>query len=365
MRRLLLAPLLAAAIVLPSCTATTAGDDAATTESAAPLPQTRAAPAASRRGDVVGVVQRVLPAVVNVVAEVGGGRGEGTGFVIRQDGIIVTNYHVVEGAGSLAVLTSEAEPTRYEARVIGGDPTKDLAVLKVDATGLPTVPLGNSDSLELGQEVVAIGYALGLDGGPSVTTGVVSSLNRVVRARDQNCPQGACPGGTRTYDHVIQTDAAINPGNSGGPLVDLAGRVIGINTAGAGAAVADNIGFAIQINAAEQTILDAAQNPDAPVAYLGVGSADASDPRLQLQLSIGTDRGAAIINVVPGGPAERAGIQVGDVIVSFDGRGVDDSATLGTLIRDHEPGDTVEVEVVRPDGSTETVTAELGTNPLP
>ena len=261
------------------------------------------------------------------------------------------------------VLTSADNPTKYDARVIGGDQTKDLAVLKVDATGLPTVPLGNSDSLQLGQQVVALGDALGLEGGPSVTTGIVSALNHVITAQDQNCQD--CPNGSRTYDHVIQTDAAINPGNSGGPLVDLAGRVVGINTAGANAAQAENIGFAIQINAAKQTILDAAQNPAGPTAYLGVGSVDASDPSVQLQLGVGSDRGAAIVDVAPGGPAEAAGLKVGDVVVSFDGRSIDGSDALGEAIRSHSPGDSVDFVVVHPDGSRDTLTARLGTNPLP
>jgi S1-C subfamily serine protease len=198
-----------------------------------------------------------------------------------------------------------------------------------------------------------------------VTTGVVSSLNRVVQAQDQNCPPETCKNSTRTYDHVIQTDAAINPGNSGGPLVDLAGRVVGINTAGAGASVADNIGFAIQINAAKQTILDAADNPSQPIAYLGVGSVDASDPQLRFQLEIGTDRGAAVVNVAPGGPAENAGIEVGDVIVSFGGQTVESSKGLGELIRARQPDDAVDVVVVHPDGSRDTLTVALGTNPLP
>jgi S1-C subfamily serine protease len=364
MRRLFLVPLLAAAITLPACTVTRAPAQTAQPRSLSAVQGSNSpAPAAAGKGGVVGVVQHVLPAVVNVVSDVSGGRGEGTGFIIRSDGIIVTNYHVVEGAQRLTVLTSARNAVRYDARVIGGDQTKDLAVLKIDASGLPTVPLGNSDSLQLGQQVVAIGYALGLEGGPTVTTGIVSSLNRVITAPDANCT--ACKNGARTYDHVVQTDAAINPGNSGGPLVDLAGRVVGINTAGAGASQAENIGFSIQINAAKQTIIDAAEHPSSPVAYLGVGTMDASDPQLQFQLNIGTDRGAAVVNLAPGGPAQAAGVATGDVIVSFDGDAVDGSKALGDLIHAHAPGDSVPVGIVRPDGTHNTVTVKLGTNPLP
>ena len=364
-RRTLILPVVALSMLLSACTVTTTTAQPEASTSVATVPAADRGATSAGKGGVVEVVDRVLPAVVNVVAESDGGRGEGTGFIIRSDGIAVTNYHVVEQAQRLTVITSAKKPTRYDARVIGGDQSKDLAVLQIDATDLPTVSLGDSNSLELGQQVVAIGYALGLEGGPSVTTGVVSSLNRVVRAQDQNCPPQACKQGTRIYDHVIQTDAAINPGNSGGPLVDLAGRVVGINTAGAGASVADNIGFAIQMNAAKQTILDAAENPSSPIAYLGVGSVDASDPQLRFQLEIGAERGAAVVNVAPGGPAERAGIEVGDVIVSFDGEAADSSKELGERIRAHEPGDAVDVEVVHPDGSRDTVTVALGTNPLP
>ncbi len=209
-------------------------------------------------------MQRVLPAVVNVVTT----RGEGTGFIVRQDGIVVTNFHVVEGASEVSVLTSDADPTRYSARVIGGDQQADLAVLQVDATGLPTVPLGDSDGLVLGQQVVAIGYALGLEGGPSVTSGIVSSLSRQITVADPGCT-GECGNGQRSYTHIIQTDAAINPGNSGGPLVDLAGNVVGINTAGT--TTAENVGFAIQIDSVKDTIFNAADNPNAPVAFMGIG----------------------------------------------------------------------------------------------
>jgi serine protease Do len=191
------------------------------------------------RESVAAVVQRALPAVVNVTTDVfqpdafgnpQQGQGVGTGFIVRQDGIIVTNCHVVEGATKITVFTSDQKPTRFDARVIGGDCLHDLAVLKVDATGLPTVPIGNSRSLVLGQRVVAIGYALALEGGPTVTAGIVSSLDRTIAAQDPACQ--VCKNGARTYSDVIQTDAAFNHGNSGGPLLNLAGQVVGINSAG-------------------------------------------------------------------------------------------------------------------------------------
>src|SRR6266511_1116946 len=318
---------------------------------------------------VVQVVHRVLPAVVNVTTNLlepnplGGsqqGRGVGTGFVIRSDGIVVTNFHVVEGAQRITVTTS-TEPTRtFEARVIGGDSEADLAVLKIQASGLHTVPLGNSGRLELGERVVALGYALALPGGPTVTSGIVSALGRTIQAQDANCD--TCRNGVRTYTDVVQTDAAINPGNSGGPLVNLAGQVVGINTAGANQA--ENIGFAIGTNAARPIIDEAASNPSAPVAYLGVTTQDVS-PSLALQFGLAVQSGALVIDVVPGGPGDRAGIRQGDVIIGLDGKDVTDSTSLRELILSHRPGDDVAIGVVTPGGQEQTITATLGVNPLP
>src|SRR6266545_3828172 len=281
----------------------------------------------------VRVVEAVRPAVVNVTTNLfqpnplGGesGRGVGTGFVIRSDGIVVTNFHVVEHAQRITVITPPPDSTRYTARVIGGDQNADLAVLKIQASGLHTVPLGNSGRLELGERVVALGYALALPGGPTVTSGIVSALGRTIQAQDPNCD--TCKNGVRTYTGVVQTDAAINPGNSGGPLVNLAGQVVGINTAGANQA--ENIGFAIATNAARPIIDDAATNPSAPVAYLGVSTQDVS-PSLALQFGLAVQSGALVIDVVPGGP-----------------------------------GDDVAIGVVTPGGQEQTITATLGVNPLP
>jgi putative serine protease PepD len=361
MRRVILALGVVAALALSACTSGT--PDATTRPGAngspaANFPSSTSTPE-DGGGRVVRVVQRVLPAVVNVVAEAGQGEGEGTGFIVRSDGIIVTNFHVVEGASKLTVLTSAADPLHYDARVIGGDVESDLAVLKVDATDLPTVPLGTSSDLQLGQPVVAIGYALGLAGGPSVTDGIVSSLTRQITVRDERCSE--CANGQRVYTDVIQTDAAINPGNSGGPLVNLAGQVVGINTAGANSA--ENIGFAIQVDAAKPIIFQAAEHPSQPVAFMGIGSAPADDPQVQFQYGPPVDQGAVIVDLVPGGPADEAGIVVGDVIVQFDGTTVTSSEQLGQLIREHEPGDQVTVGVVHADGSNGEVTVTLGTNP--
>jgi S1-C subfamily serine protease len=317
---------------------------------------------------VVRVVKRVEPAVVNVTTDLfqqtqfgaQPGRGVGTGFIIRSDGVVVTNYHVVEGASRITVITPPPDSRSYQARVIGGDQTADLAVLKVEATDLPTARLGDSSELQLGQPVVALGYALALKGGPTVTTGVVSALGRTITAQDPNCL--TCENGQRTYSDAIQTDAAINPGNSGGPLVDLSGRVVGINTAGAGGQ-AENIGFAIAIDAAERTIASAIANPSAPVAYLGVVTQDVS-PSLAFQLGLQVQSGAYVVDVSPGGPAEKAGVQPGDVIVGFDGKEITNSRQLGEEIHALKPGDRVDVKLVTPHGPR-TVSVTLGVNPLP
>ncbi len=353
--------ILAGALALAACSSPSTPTERA--EPRAEFPSPTASPSFATGSDaVVEVVDRVLPAVVNVVSEGSGGQGEGTGFIVRSDGVIVTNYHVVERATSVTVLTSEEEPREFPARVIGGDIQADVAVLDVEAEGLPTVALGSSSDLELGQRVVAIGYALGLEGGPSVTSGIVSSLTRgPLTVSDPNCE--VCEGGQRVYTDVIQTDAAINPGNSGGPLVDLAGQVVGINSAGT--TVAENIGFAIQIDTVKPTVFQAADNPDEPVAFMGVGSADATDPQVRFSLEPPLDEGAVIVNVVPDGPADRAGFRVGDVVATFDGTPIGSAQDLGEAIRSKDPGDQVDVVVVRGSGGRVTLTLTLGVNPVP
>jgi serine protease Do len=339
------------------------------------LAPTRAGAYDPAKDPTVQVVQRVQPAVVNVTTDLfestpfGGtqpGQGVGTGCIVRSDGVIVTNYHVVEHAQRITVITpatANSDGQSYPARVIGGDQSADLAILKIDTTGLPIVPLGNSSDLLLGERVIAMGYALALKGGPTVSSGIVSALGRVINAQDPNCTnREACPGGGRKYSDVIQTDAAINPGNSGGPLLDLNGNVVGINTAGSGNA--ENIGFAIPINDAKSTIENAMQNPGAAVAYLGVVTEDVT-PGLAAQFGLPVNDGAYIVSTAPGGPAEKAGINSGDVIVSFDGTKVTGSEQLGTLIHKHQPGDQVQVQVVGSSGGQRTVDVTLGVNPLP
>jgi serine protease Do len=213
---------------------------------ASPVQATSSAPAS--RGEISGILAKDVPAVVAittnggpVLGRGGGGGGAATGFVIDPDGIVVTNDHVVADARSINVTTSEGK--KLSARVLGQDASHDLAVLKVDGTNLPAVELGNSDQVQVGDDVVAIGNALDLDGGLSATRGIVSGLHREIPTQT---------GGQLTG--LIQTDAAINPGNSGGPLVDAQGRVIGINTAIANPNTAQNVGFVIPITQAKPII---------------------------------------------------------------------------------------------------------------
>jgi S1-C subfamily serine protease len=313
---------------------------------------------------IVAVVKRVAPAVVNVTSstltqdpfgQVQSGKGVGTGFVIRSDGVIVTNFHVVEGALNLKVTLPPPDSRSFQARVIGGDSQHDLAVLKIEATGLHTIALGVSDDLAVGERVVALGYALALPGGPTVTSGILSALARTVQVQDPS------QGITRTIEDALQTDAAINPGNSGGPLVDLAGNVIGINTAGN--AGAENIGFAIAVDAAKPIVDQAIQHPNAPTAYLGV-STQTVDAGLAAQLQLAVNHGAYVVALAPGGPADRAGIKPGDVIVAFDGKAVDADDQLRDAIAAKKPGDTATVDVIRSDGSKASVTVTLGVRPL-
>jgi serine protease Do len=213
---------------------------------AAPVQATSAAPAA--QGDISAILAKDVPAVVAITTDGGpvlgrggGGGGAATGFVIDPAGIIVTNDHVVADARGINVTTSDGK--KLSARVLGQDASHDLAVLKVDGTNLPAVELGDSDQVQVGDDVVAIGNALDLDGGLSATRGIVSGLHREIPTQTGGQLAG-----------LIQTDAAINPGNSGGPLVDAQGRVVGINTAIANPNTAQNVGFVIPISQAKPII---------------------------------------------------------------------------------------------------------------
>jgi S1-C subfamily serine protease len=281
-------------------------------------------------------VERVLPSVVNVrTTSFGGGKGDGSGVVLDRRGIIVTNNHVVEGTTSVTVVFNDDRHRRPLAgTVIGTAPERDLAVIRVQATDLVPLPVGRSSSLRLGDPVFAVGFPLGL-GSPTVTSGIVSGLDRTIDGRN-----GELTG-------LLQTDAAINPGNSGGALVDRLGRLIGINTAAARTAEAQNVGFAIAIDGAVPVIDRIRKTPPASRTWLGVafGSVDTNDSAIQLGLDAAT-RGAVVTVVYPGEPGEEAGLEVGDVITVADDVPIRSAADLTRFLSAREPGDKVDLEVI-------------------
>ena len=282
------------------------------------------------------VVARVLPSVVNVRTTLfDGGRGEGSGVIVAQRGVIVTNFHVVENAQALQVAFNDGRHRPLAGEVVGTAPERDLAVLRVGANDLRPVRIGRSSSLRLGDGLLAIGFPLGL-GGPTVTRGIVSGLNRTIQ-----------PAEGLTLEGLLQTDAAVNPGNSGGALIDLAGRLVGINTAAVQASTAENIGFAIAIDEALPVIKEIRSQPLDRRAWLGVSvdSVDSVIKAVQLGLDP-TVRGAVVISVVPASPAAQAGVREGDVIVTLDGSAVRSSTDLTRVLGRLDPGNRVSIEVV-------------------
>ncbi len=274
--------------------------------------------------------------------------GAGTGFVISSDGVIVTNNHVVADAGGqVEVVFSDG--TKEAADIVGTAPSYDLAVLKVNGRNLPTVKLGSSDALQVGDQVVAVGNALALTGGLSVTEGIVSGKGRTV-PEDQT--------GATLYD-MLQTDAAINPGNSGGPLVDAEGQVVGINTALAGGS--QNVGFAISIDSAKAVIADLRAGKHVRVAFLGIETSSVT-PALVRSLHLTTKTGAVIRKITSGGAADTAGLKQNDVIVAIGGQPITSPEDVGAEIRRFSPGDKVDVTVER-GGAEQKVSVELGARP--
>jgi S1-C subfamily serine protease len=349
--------LIALTLVLGACTVTTrtstsSSEDEGTT--AVELAQTDAAPPRSPLADVI---EEALPSVVNVkVTSVGSnsivGRGEGSGVVIDENGVILTNFHVVQGAVNVEVVFND-DHGRMEGRVIGGIPERDLAVIKVEADDLDPIEIGHSSNLKLGDDVVAIGFPLGLGGSPTVTRGIVSALDRNIDAGEQNIH----------LEGLLQTDAAINPGNSGGALIDRAGHLVGINTAAATAAAAENIGFAIAIDEALPVVREILDEPFEERAWLGVQviSVDTSQDAAQLGLDLDV-RGAYIAGVFPENPAREAGLEEGDVIVRLGSKVISSGADLTEALAGFDPGDEVDVVVDR-GSETETVQVTLAQRP--
>jgi putative serine protease PepD len=311
----------------------------------------------------------VLPSVVSITAEGQAGTGQGSGVVLSSDGLILTNNHVVVGAGDDSDLSvTLPDGSSSDAELVGRDPATDLAVVRVDADDLTPADLGSSADLSVGDTVLAIGSPLGLDG--SVSSGIVSALNRAIslgEARQQQpSPFGGGSSGESTSPvaviDAIQTDAAINPGNSGGALIDSDGKVVGINTAIASLAQGLNgesgnigVGFAIPIDDAKDIAEQLVDDGEVSHAYLGVRLGDASE----------TDEGgtgAVVVDVEADGPADMAGLQEGDRRVSIDGDELRDATSVTAAIRSHDPDDEVTIVVER-DGDEKSLDVTLGTFP--
>ena len=266
--------------------------------------------------------------------------GEGSGFIISADGLVLTNNHVVEGADRVTVTLDDER--RYEATVLGTDPRTDVALVQLDgASDLPTAVLGSSEALEVGDWVVAIGNPYGLD--HSVSTGIVSGKGRDI---------GAGP-----YDAFLQTDASINPGNSGGPLFNLKGEVVGINTA----IIGQGIGFAVPIDMVAGVVDELQREGRVARGWMGVGLRTL-DAQLGEKLGVDARSGVVLGEIYPGTPAAEAGLRAGDVLTTLDGEPVEDSATVVRAIGTRKPGEIVKLGVVR-DGREKTVKVALGDRP--
>ena len=315
--------------------------------------------------NIADTVERVRPAVVSIVAQTvsrdrfgrqSTGFGSGTGVIFDESGLVLTNNHVIEGGVEITVTQDDG--TQVEAEIIGADLLSDLAVLRLPGDGYPSLPLRENGSLRAGDWVIAIGNALALPGGPTVTVGVVSALGRSIEST---------PGVT-LYD-LIQTDTSINPGNSGGPLIDLGGNLVGINTAvlrGSSGVSVEGIGFAVDVETAQQVALQLVELGHVRWAWMGVFLADLS-PEVAAQVGLPIREGVIIQNTLVDGPSDRAGIHPGDIVVNIDGHDIATVSDLTRLLKqEFKAGQEVEVEVFRVvDGqsSTKMLVLKLGERP--
>lgn len=293
---------------------------------------------------IAAVAAAVQPAVVQLNVTAADGQGTGSGFIISSDGYLITNNHVAGGATDDGIDVLFADGTQTKGHLVGANAGYDLAVVKVDKTDLPTVPLGSSAGLQVGDSVIALGSPLGLQG--TVTTGIVSALNRPVTAGES--------ADSSSFINAIQTDAAINPGNSGGPLVNGKGAVIGVNSAIASMGATEGqqagsigLGFAIPIDTAKRIADEIIKTGTATTPVIGV----------QLDTSF-TGPGAKVATVTSGGAAETAGLKAGDIITKVNSTSIADGTQLIVTIRSLAPGDRVQVTLTR-DGESMTLPVNL------
>jgi len=349
-RRAVAAMLVALVAASAACTGSGSGSSSATvTPPAAPTSQPAAggAPSLQRQDGLttVQIAQKLQPSIVRVQTEIASvdafgravpGIGVGTGVIIDGDGHIVTNNHVVTGESGTAPANSIRvtlfDQTSLPATIVGRDQATDLAVIKIDHPGLTPATWADPASLEVGQDVVAIGFALDLEGAPSVTAGVLSAKNRTISEPPYTIPE------------ALQTDAGINPGNSGGALVNARGEVIGINTAII--QNAQNIGFAISVALANPIVERLIQDGSISRSFMGIATVDVNQ-QIVNNFHLPIDHGLFIATVADGSPADSAGLQENDVIESIDGQEIDNNGQLLALLAQKQPGDTVTVTYYR------------------
>ncbi len=363
---------LGAGVVVRAGSANRLPADAGATAPSTPPPSTTAVPGGGGFAvadlDLTAIAARVDPSVVDIASTLGyqNGAAAGTGMVLTSSGQVLTNNHVIDGATTLSAQVN-GEGRTYDVKVLGSDSTRDVALIQlVGASGLTAVTVGDPSRVSVGDQVVALGNALGRGGPPAVEPGFVTGIDQSITAGDP------ATGTSEELTGLIQVDASLKPGDSGGPLVDVTGRVIGLDTAASVATrfrPASNAGFAIPIDAA-LSVVDQIRSGKGTAtvqigqpAFLGVqvqfvggspGSGGYVEP---------TGTGARIVGIVPDGPADAAGLAVGDVIVSIDGKAVDTPTALTALLHAHRPGDRASVTWVDDAGREHTANVRLGTGP--
>ena len=307
------------------------------------------------RSNIPEIIKRLGPSVVHIQTETVRldqfnqpipAQGVGTGEIIDDKGHILTNNHVIDGAETILVTLSDGRA--FEAELIGGDATLDLAVLRIDAEDLVPIPIGKSSALQVGDSVIVIGHALNLPGGPTITGGWVSALDRSIDVSQ-----------TITMRNLIQTDAAINPGNSGGPLINLDGEMVGIATAKLPSG--EGIGFAISIDPAMPQIEELIAHGRIDRGFFGVSGVNISEA-LAMNAGLPVTSGVGIASVAPDSPAERAGLRVRDIIVALAGKVVSNTAELDSILIQYRSGESVAVDFYRGDRKR-TVNVTLGERP--